>query len=183
MPKISNSNHFFLLDRDGVLNKNVGYISKFAQIIPTSLGRVLAMEFRKRHIKVAIITRRLTEILGFEDFQKIPIYLCPHLPLDRGGNYRNEFIQDCDCRKPKPGMIHQAISQLGLNTTDTTFIGDSWVDVEAASNAGIRVLHVHVENNLPCEIKPYLLCLEYDLLVEILEIDGIDPVLKMLETI
>jgi len=55
------------------------------------------------------------------------IYYCPHLRTD-----------NCDCRKPKPGMISHAAQTAGIHACDTAFVGDSTTDLEAAAAAGVR---------------------------------------------
>jgi D-glycero-D-manno-heptose 1,7-bisphosphate phosphatase len=55
------------------------------------------------------------------------IYVCPHTPHD-----------DCDCRKPRPGLIMRAAADLRLALAQTFFVGDDLRDVEAARRAGCR---------------------------------------------
>lgn len=59
------------------------------------------------------------------------IYCCPHTPED-----------DCQCRKPKPGMFLQASKELGIDLTNSFFVGDAVSDVEAAFNAGCKPVMV-----------------------------------------
>ena len=54
------------------------------------------------------------------------IYYCPHTPDD-----------DCDCRKPKPGLIFEAAAELELDLDNSFFIGDHGKDIEAARNAEV----------------------------------------------
>ncbi|MGD0896450.1 MAG: HAD family hydrolase [Thermoguttaceae bacterium] len=54
-------------------------------------------------------------------------YICPHRPED-----------GCLCRKPAPGLIHQAQRDLGLDLAASWLVGDSWTDLEAAAAAGVR---------------------------------------------
>ena len=61
------------------------------------------------------------------------VYCCPHHPTEAIGAYR----RDCDCRKPKPGMFHQAIAELALDPARSWTIGDNWRDLEAGEAAGI----------------------------------------------
>ena len=53
-------------------------------------------------------------------------YVCPH-----------DASVNCDCRKPKPGLILQAIKDFGSAKQDVVLVGDSVTDVEAAKNAGV----------------------------------------------
>ena len=58
-------------------------------------------------------------------------FFCPHL----NGAKISHYNMDCDCRKPKPGMILQAINKYGLIKKTTIFVGDSRRDIEAAARA------------------------------------------------
>jgi D-glycero-D-manno-heptose 1,7-bisphosphate phosphatase len=48
----------------------------------------------------------------------------------------------CECRKPAPGMLHQAARNLGLNLTRSFMIGDRWRDIEAGQRAGCRTVYI-----------------------------------------
>ncbi len=73
------------------------------------------------------------EIAGF--------YYCPHLTED-----------DCDCRKPKPGLLLQAESGLGLELSRSWMIGDAPSDVEAGSAAGCRTAYLGGESGVEATI-------------------------------
>lgn len=66
------------------------------------------------------------------------VYFCPHHPRDAQGKYQ----RGCDCRKPAPGMLLSAISDLGLAPRECLMFGDKRSDLEAARDAGVltRVL-------------------------------------------
>jgi D-glycero-D-manno-heptose 1,7-bisphosphate phosphatase len=66
------------------------------------------------------------------------VYWCPHHPTDAIGVYR----RDCDCRKPAPGMLLDAIRELDLDPARSVLFGDKRSDLEAAAAAGVpeRVL-------------------------------------------
>ena len=55
------------------------------------------------------------------------IYYCPHIPE-----------QNCDCRKPKPGLIFEACQDFDIDLKNSYFIGDSISDLDAAGNAGCK---------------------------------------------
>ena len=69
-------------------------------------------------------------------------YACPHLPEPEG---INEYAVDCDCRKPAPGMIRDALGALGVDPGDAWFIGDTWMDMAAGRAAGCRTILVGPE--------------------------------------
>lgn len=62
------------------------------------------------------------------------IYHCPHHPTEGTPPYRAE----CDCRKPRPGMLKQAAQDLGLDLARSFMVGDKIIDVEAGHRAGAR---------------------------------------------
>jgi D-glycero-D-manno-heptose 1,7-bisphosphate phosphatase len=61
-------------------------------------------------------------------------YYCPHLP----GAAVRQYDVDCDCRKPKPGMILQALNDFDVKPCNAFLAGDSPRDVEAAEAAGVK---------------------------------------------
>lgn len=62
------------------------------------------------------------------------IYYCAHHPSVGEPPYR----QDCDCRKPKPGLIKRAATDLNIDVQQSWMIGDRYSDIELARNAGVR---------------------------------------------
>jgi D-glycero-D-manno-heptose 1,7-bisphosphate phosphatase len=59
---------------------------------------------------------------------------CPHHPTLAQGSYK----LDCDCRKPKAGMLRQAAAQWDLDLSGSFFVGDRESDIEAAITAGVK---------------------------------------------
>ncbi|MCC6698813.1 MAG: HAD-IIIA family hydrolase [Candidatus Hydrogenedentes bacterium] len=74
------------------------------------------------------------------------IYVCPHHPDGGFEGERAEFKMDCDCRKPKPGLLYRAARELPLDLGASCFIGDSWRDIGAARAVGIPALGVRTGN-------------------------------------
>lgn len=81
------------------------------------------------------IIARMAGLLG-SDAAVDAIYACHHHP-DAAQVVVPELLQDCDCRKPKPGLILQAVQEYAITVTTTWFVGDSDTDMEAAKAAGI----------------------------------------------
>lgn len=65
------------------------------------------------------------------------IYYCPHLPDD-----------DCECRKPKPGMLLKAVEEFGVNLSKSWMIGDSQVDMDAGKEANLRTILISENNQM-----------------------------------
>ena len=76
------------------------------------------------------------------------IYHCPHTPSD-----------DCNCRKPKPGMILQALNEHNIDPQASLIIGDKPSDLEAARRAGVKSGYLIGQND--GEFKSVLEVLEY----------------------
>lgn len=74
---------------------------------------------------------RLKAMLAAEGLAFEAIYVCPHGPGD-----------GCDCRKPQPGMLRQAMRELGSGPDKAVMIGDSEADMGAAKAAGVRAVRV-----------------------------------------
>jgi D-glycero-D-manno-heptose 1,7-bisphosphate phosphatase len=133
-----------ILDRDGVLNvedPGGGYVlSPEAFVwIDGALQAIEAIRNAGAHLSVATnqsavgrglldrdtlesIHDRIRSEAGIED-----IYVCPHVP-DEG----------CDCRKPAPGLLYQAIEASGIEARQTMFVGDAQRDIDAARAAGVE---------------------------------------------
>jgi histidinol-phosphate phosphatase family protein len=87
---------------------------------------------------VAAVNARLAELLGPFD----AVAVCPHAP-ERG----------CTCRKPAPGLIHQALAELDVPAGQCAVVGDIGADVGAALAAGARPVLVPNPATLPAEVS------------------------------
>lgn len=137
-----------LLDRDGVLNPDPGFVHRAedaalysdvssALRVLQDRGFVLAVVSNQSGIGRGYFTdedaqgfnRQLSALLAMAGVDIPPerFYYCPH---------RSD--EDCGCRKPAPGLICRAIHDLGLDPSRTVFVGDRESDVEAAALACIR---------------------------------------------
>ncbi|MFM2482439.1 D-glycero-beta-D-manno-heptose 1,7-bisphosphate 7-phosphatase [Celerinatantimonas sp. YJH-8] len=141
------------LDRDGVINEDGNYVAT-ADDFHFIKGSIEAMQqLKKLGWRLVVVTNQsgiarglysedqflhLTEWMDWSladrgvDLEGI--YYCPHHP-DYG---QGEYHQDCDCRKPKPGMFLQASEELNIDLTQSWMIGDKASDLEAAKNAGVE---------------------------------------------
>ena len=145
------------LDRDGVLNHEVGHISRVEQIqlLPGVPGAVRRLN--QRGIPVVVGTNQSVIGRGLcseEDVEQIHLalqellsdgqanidsfYYCPHHPTEGLGRY----LLDCECRKPQPGMLVRAAADLGLDLSSSVIVGDSLSDMEAGWAAGCRTVLV-----------------------------------------
>jgi histidinol-phosphate phosphatase family protein len=88
------------------------------------------------------IHNKLETLLGREHAFLDRIYFCPHHPEKGFPGERPELKIDCDCRKPKTGMIRQAAAELNIDLKQSWLIGDTTTDLQTARNAGLRSILV-----------------------------------------
>ena len=88
------------------------------------------------------IHNKLETLLGIEHAFLDRIYFCPHHPKKGFAGERAELKIECDCRKPKPGMIQQAVRELNIDRAQSWLIGDTTTDLQTARNAGLRSILV-----------------------------------------
>ena len=82
------------------------------------------------------IHRKMQTLLGQEGAYIDGIYVCPHHPDKGFEGERPEYKFDCECRKPKPGLLLQAAKDFNIDLSQSYMIGDSERDVEAGKSAG-----------------------------------------------
>lgn len=120
-------------------------------VIVTNQSGVARGYFTERDL--ALVAEHLAEELEACGARLDGFYFCPHLPEGI-----NEYAIECDCRKPEPGLVRRAVSELGLDTTGAWFIGDTWMDVVAGRTAGCRTIMVGPEHRdapgLPPDRRP-----------------------------
>lgn len=88
------------------------------------------------------IHNKLETLLGREGAYLNDIYFCPHHP-DKGYPGENpEFKIDCDCRKPKTGMISKAVKEYNVDVESSWVIGDMTTDIQTGKNAGMKTILV-----------------------------------------
>ena len=173
------------MDRDGTISEEVGYVNHLSRyrLLPRSLE---AIRLINRAGFLAIVTTNqsgvargyFSESLVKQVHDRLlawtreggarldAIYYCPHHPREGGPPYR----ADCDCRKPRPGMIRKAAAEHGIDLSRSYVIGDSRVDLEAGSGAGVPGILVltgygrGVAEHQRGTLRPAPLAIEEDLL-------------------
>jgi D,D-heptose 1,7-bisphosphate phosphatase len=135
------------LDRDGVLNRDIGYASSAASIEWVPGAKTLVKRLNDAGFFVFVVTNQAgiargyytaTDVEALHDWMQNALrkagahidafYYCPHHP---------EFTGPCTCRKPEPGMITNALSDWPVNQAKSFLIGDKPTDIEAAQRAGV----------------------------------------------
>lgn len=154
---LKNKQKAIFLDRDGTINKYVGFLrniddfelidgvaqaikkinaSGYLAIVVTNQpviarGEVTVPQLQEIHNK-------METLLGLEGAYLDAIYYCPHHPHKGYAGEVPELKIDCDCRKPKPGMLLKAAEDFNIDLNQSYMIGDGENDVKAGIAAGCR---------------------------------------------
>lgn len=140
-------NKALFLDRDGVINKEKNYLYKIEDFEFIDGVFETCKYFQDREYLIVIITNQAGIARGkyteveyqiltnwmINEFEKkgikiSKVYHCPHHP---------EFSAECECRKPKPGMILLAQKEFNIDLRQSILVGDKNSDIEAGINAGV----------------------------------------------
>ena len=154
---LKNRQRAIFLDRDGTMNVSKGFISNAddLELIPGTIEAIKAIN--KSGALAIVITNQPVIARGecsFEELHNIhnklktllgekgafvdDIFYCPHHP-DKG--FEGEVPElkfDCECRKPKTGMIDEAVKKYNIDLSKSYMVGDSTMDLELARNAGVK---------------------------------------------
>ncbi|MCE9607993.1 MAG: HAD-IIIA family hydrolase [Planctomycetia bacterium] len=99
--------------------------------------------------ELAQIHTRLETLLGREHAWLDAIYFCPHHPRSGFAGEVGELKVDCECRKPKPGMLLQAAADLNIALEHSWMVGDQESDLIAGRRAGCRTIHIGANSSTP----------------------------------
>jgi D-glycero-D-manno-heptose 1,7-bisphosphate phosphatase len=141
------------LDRDGTINREDGYITRVDQLhlyegaLPAlrmlkEMGYRIVIVSNQAGVAKALLTEKalveinnaLLSMLRAQGILIDRLYYCPHHP----DAVVPEYKKDCECRKPKTGMVMRAVNELGVSVEGAYMIGDKLTDVELARNFGGR---------------------------------------------
>lgn len=148
MLKTIYKNKALFLDRDGVVNKEKNYLYKIDEfefingvfetcryfqnkgyliIIITNQSGIARGKYREKDF--SILTNWMLGKFAQKNIIISKVYYCPHHP---------NFTGECECRKPKPGMIIEAKKEFDIDLDKSILVGDKNSDIEAGLNAGIK---------------------------------------------
>lgn len=162
---LSHKQKAVFLDRDGTINKHIGFLrniddfqlingvaeaikkineSGYLAIIVTNQPVIARGEVTLKELEN--IHNKMETLLGEKGAYLDDIFFCPHHPDKGFEGERPEYKIDCDCRKPKPGMLLKAAEKYNIDFLKSWMVGDSKSDMEAGLNAGCKVAFIG-ENN------------------------------------
>ena len=140
-------------DRDGVLNVDKSYLYKIEDLEWIDGAKEALAYLTEKGYTIFVVTNQSGIARGYytvADMEKLhefmaqqvavaggkieKFYYCPHLPEGKVA----EYAVECDCRKPKPGLILRAFAEYDIDKDAAFLIGDKPRDVESAEAAGIK---------------------------------------------
>lgn len=145
------------IDRDGTISEEVGYINHASRfrtfpytaaaikllndngwlaIVVTNQAGVARGYFSESMVQT--VHEQMKEDIESEGARLDAVYYCAHHPSVGEPPYRF----DCDCRKPKPGLISRAAMDFEIDIAGSWMVGDRYSDVELARNAGVKSMFV-----------------------------------------
>ena len=145
------------LDRDGTINEQMGYVNHLSrfQLLPGVARAIRSLN--EAGLPVVVVTNQsglargyfpeslleavhaeLHRLLAREGAHLDGLYICPHHPEAR----EERFRLDCDCRKPKPGLLERAAAELGLDLGRSYMVGDRWSDLRCGAAVGATTVLV-----------------------------------------
>lgn len=156
---LANKQKAIFLDRDGTINKYVGFLRSIDdfELLPGVAEAIrhinssgyLAIVITNQPViargevtvpELDLIHQKMETLFGMQGAYLDGLYYCPHHP-DKGFEGEVEALKfDCDCRKPKPGLILRAAQDFNISLEDSWMIGDGKNDVLAGKNAGCKTV-------------------------------------------
>ena len=158
------------LDRDGTLNKYKGFItdindfellpgvcelikeinkSGYLAIVVTNQPVIARGECTLEELD--LIHKKLETLLGEQGAYIDDLFYCPHHPDKGFEGERIEYKIECDCRKPKPGMLLEAAKKYNIDLTQSFMVGDDERDMEAGKRAGCKCVKTQCNQVMPFE--------------------------------
>lgn len=154
---LSQKQRAIFLDRDGTINKYVGFLrninefellsgvaegirkineSGYLAIVVTNQPIIARGEVTVQQLNE--IHNKMETLLGLQGAYVDAIYYCPHHPHKGFVGEVSELKMECECRKPKPGMLLRAASDFNIDLEQSWMIGDGENDIRAGKTAGCK---------------------------------------------
>jgi D-glycero-D-manno-heptose 1,7-bisphosphate phosphatase len=141
------------IDRDGVINRALARdckpypprnLDEFEILpeVPAACARLKAAGF------LLVVVTNQPDVgrgtLKQEIVETIHAEMCRKLPIDRVEvcYHPGQGASNCDCRKPKPGMLLRAAKAMGIDLAQSWMVGDRWRDIDCGHAAGCRTIFI-----------------------------------------
>lgn len=163
---LKNKQKAVFLDRDGTINKYVGFLKNIDEFdlidgISTAIKRINRSGYlcivvtnqpviargEVTFLELENIHNKMETLLGLEGAYIDGLYFCPHHPHKGYEGEVAELKIDCDCRKPKPGMLLKAAKDFNIDLASSWMVGDGENDVKAGLAAGCKSILISENNN------------------------------------
>lgn len=162
---LKNKQKVIFLDRDGTINKYVGFLqdieefellpgvadaikainaSGYLAIVVTNQPVIARGEVTYEQLQE--IHNKMETLLGMQGAYLDAIYFCPHHPHKGYEGEVTELKIDCDCRKPKPGMLLEATGDFNIDLRQSWMVGDGENDIKAGEAAGCNTALIGEED-------------------------------------
>ena len=169
---LSHKQKALFLDRDGTINKYVGFLrdinefelldgvsdaikdinaSGYLAVVVTNQPVIARGEVTVPELDA--IHNKLETLLGNDGAYIDGLYYCPHHPDKGFVGEIPELKIDCECRKPKPGMLIKAADDLNIDLGSSWMIGDGKNDIEAGRNAGCKTVYLGTDGSVLSDMK------------------------------
>ena len=164
---LHNKQKVIFLDRDGTINKYVGFLRNIDDFeLIDGVSEAIKQINQSGYLAIVVtnqpviargevswdelheIHKKMETLLGKDGAYIDGLYICPHHPDKGFEGERPEYKFDCECRKPKPGLLLQAAKDFNIDLSQSYMIGDSNRDIEAGRSAGCKE-SILIEKNAP----------------------------------
>lgn len=157
-----NKQKAIFLDRDGTINHHIGFLQKPEEfsLIP-GVSKAIKLINNSEYLCVIVtnqpvvargevsfegldeIHKKMETLLGEQGAYVDGIYFCPHHPHKGFVGEIAELKMECNCRKPKPGLLLKAAEDLNIDLSESFIIGDGDIDVQAGQTAGCKAIKIN----------------------------------------
>lgn len=177
---LRNKQKAVFLDRDGTINKYVGFLRNIDEFeLNSSVADAVKKINESGYLAIVItnqpviargeisfseldkIHNKMETLLGLEGAYLDGIYFCPHHPHRGYEGEVKELKIDCDCRKPKPGMLLKAAGDFNIDLTQSWMVGDGEHDVKAGKSAGCKTVLLvgeGTDSKMGCDFEQDMTC-------------------------
>lgn len=161
---LKNKQKAVFLDRDGVINKYVGFLTNIDQFeLNDGVTEAIKKINSKGYLAIVVtnqpviargevtlyeleeIHNKMETLLGLDGAYLDAVYYCPHHPHKGYEGEVPELKIECECRKPKPGMLLQAARDFNIDLSKSWMVGDGENDILAGMNAGCKTGYIKRE--------------------------------------